>query len=147
MGVKWWIQGKYFDPQHPDEECDRTVKRSEDRYSAIITGRDSKDGPVWTATAKPGGKFPERGQTLVFDFSSKGGSKEVTGVWTGNGWEFPDGNRWWEASMYDAGLIGPDVVYEDMPEDKGVDSPEEGKFFEYPGDYPFPPEDRERPEE
>ena len=76
--------GTYEDTKgHPG--CFRKIIRS--GKAAIITGAD-EDGAPWKITATPDGK------NLLCDFSSKGGPKDVVGVWNGLGIVFPDGNFW-----------------------------------------------------
>ena len=79
------FSGEYSDPNHPG--CRRTVEAADDG-SATISGTDTPGGDVWTVNGKV------NGDTIVVDFSPKGGPKELTGkkVLVGIQWE--DGNIW-----------------------------------------------------
>mmetsp|Transcript_12332 Transcript_12332/g.28264 ORF Transcript_12332/g.28264 Transcript_12332/m.28264 type:complete len:169 (+) Transcript_12332:78-584(+) len=92
-----WI-GLYSDPMHPG--CRREVVV--DFAGVFIEGADGQPGCLkgeklerWTlpATYTPGS------DTLVIDFSPKGGPKDVKGTWDGNGIRFPDGNKWTRLSI------------------------------------------------
>eukprot|EP00443_Scrippsiella_acuminata_P031638 CAMPEP_0115218072 /NCGR_PEP_ID=MMETSP0270-20121206/26193_1 /TAXON_ID=71861 /ORGANISM="Scrippsiella trochoidea, Strain CCMP3099" /LENGTH=197 /DNA_ID=CAMNT_0002631985 /DNA_START=31 /DNA_END=624 /DNA_ORIENTATION=- len=103
--------GKYTDPQHPG--CPREIERQGKLVS--ITGYDAVPGPACGESASfsdlksmlkaaPVSEFDIKGQVkfnsdakqeqLLIDFSSKGGPKNVLGVWDGDGIKFPDGNKW-----------------------------------------------------
>eukprot|EP00435_Cladocopium_sp_Y103_P012493 s1200_g3.t1 len=83
--------GYYSDPQHPG--CTRKIEY--DGYGPmVVTGTDGNPGclgrgPVlWQM-----GLGEDGGDTLIFDFSSKGGPANVEGKWDGTGIVFPDGNK------------------------------------------------------
>lgn len=83
-----YIENEYDDPQHKD--CPRTVRILDDDVSKVkITGKDGKNGKEWTVFATTKDR-----EGLIVDFTPKGGPKDVKAEWTGNGWIFPDGNRW-----------------------------------------------------
>uniref|UniRef100_A0A7S1PK29 Uncharacterized protein n=1 Tax=Alexandrium catenella TaxID=2925 RepID=A0A7S1PK29_ALECA len=86
-----WV-GRYADPNHPG--CRREINIAYE--GVIVSGSDGTPGCLkgekqinWNLMAnwKPG-------DTLLFDFSSKGGPKDVEGKWEGDGIRFPDGNKW-----------------------------------------------------
>jgi len=101
--AKW--SGRYRDPKH--EGCLRQVKKVGGIFE--ITGTSNmdsskKDCPDGAKT-KPfylEGTLPFNGlgfvdtssDTMVIDFSSKGGPKDSQAKWDGNGIVFPDGNKW-----------------------------------------------------
>mmetsp|Transcript_15471 Transcript_15471/g.34068 ORF Transcript_15471/g.34068 Transcript_15471/m.34068 type:complete len:168 (-) Transcript_15471:75-578(-) len=93
IGPPW--AGRYSDPQHPN--CKRLI--SEVTLNGMrVDGRDGKPGcgegvkaEVWAIRAA----FKEQGSNeALFDFSFKGGPKDVVGKWDGSGIVFPDGNKW-----------------------------------------------------
>merc|ERR1719163_2295431 len=89
-----YVENEYTDPQHID--CPRTVKILDDDVRKVqITGKDSKNGKEWTVFATTA-----NGENMLVDFTPKGGPKDVEAKWTGNGWTFPDGNRWTVSSLY-----------------------------------------------
>lgn len=57
-------------------------------FNAIVTGNDVEGGPEWQCK----GKVVE--DTLVLDFSPRGGPSKVVAQRTGKGLEFPDGTVW-----------------------------------------------------
>merc|ERR1719152_57911 len=64
--------GSYADPMHPG--CKRKLIKQ--GKFVLIQGAD-EDGVKWQAKAVPSGN------SLLVDFSSKGGPKDVEGVWNG----------------------------------------------------------------
>lgn len=76
--------GLYTDPFHP--RCTRSV--SVKGSDVTISGTDVKGGDVWKIT----GKLSDSG--LSIDFSPKGGPNAVPAEWVGDGFKFPDGNKW-----------------------------------------------------
>lgn len=86
--------GYYSDPNHPG--CTRKIEQ-EDFGPMVVIGTDGNPGclgagrpTAWRITPK----FTPGSDTLVFDFSSKGGPANVEGKWDGTGIVFPDGNKW-----------------------------------------------------
>lgn len=86
--------GYYSDPQHPG--CTRKIEY--DGYGPmVVTGTDGNPGCLGRGPVKAFRIYPtyEPGKdTLIFDFSSKGGPANVEGKWDGTGIVFPDGNKW-----------------------------------------------------
>lgn len=100
--------GEYDDPNHPG--CLRSVKvvgpplRADGTRSAIplveVKGYDGKDGesmckarPTRDELWKVDGKLIAK-DSVVLDFSVKGGPSNLKGQWDGSGIVFPDGNKW-----------------------------------------------------
>merc|ERR1719201_46503 len=78
------LNGEYSDAGHPG--CFRKVVVQ--GGAAIITGAD-EDGKPWKVRGKV------EGATILVDFSSKGGPKDVVAkAVAGVGLVFPDGNKW-----------------------------------------------------
>jgi len=89
--------GSYSDPQHP--MCRRTLRFDQTTYQSIIV--EGKDGNPGCEKLK--GTIPwiikvnynsTRADTMIFDFSPKGGPSSVVGKWDKDGILFPDGNKW-----------------------------------------------------
>ena len=76
--------GTYNDPLHPGLPRKLVLAGS----NIIMTGKDEAGGKDWKVKGKPFGK------AIVFDFSPKGGDKEVIARWNGLGLAFEDGNVW-----------------------------------------------------
>ena len=76
--------GEYSDPNHPG--CKRTIEV--DGTSATISGTDTPDGEIWKVSGTVSG------DTIVVDFSPKGGPKELTGKSVPEGIRWEDGNVW-----------------------------------------------------
>lgn len=77
------FSGEYSDPNHPG------MKRSIEAVGSKIVIKGSDDGlNVWELTAVP------KGESVLIDFSPKGGPKDLLGKWDGSGIVFPDGNKW-----------------------------------------------------
>jgi hypothetical protein len=112
-GLSSPFTGEYDDPMHP--ECLRSVKvvgakqgpdgRRERRPSAYIKGVDNAEGtkacsgtPDLSSVWNLEGKVSEDGETIVIDFSPKGGPNRVVGTYddlgSAPGIVFPDGNKW-----------------------------------------------------
>eukprot|EP00416_Gambierdiscus_australes_P042358 CAMPEP_0171097214 /NCGR_PEP_ID=MMETSP0766_2-20121228/47271_1 /TAXON_ID=439317 /ORGANISM="Gambierdiscus australes, Strain CAWD 149" /LENGTH=189 /DNA_ID=CAMNT_0011556373 /DNA_START=63 /DNA_END=632 /DNA_ORIENTATION=+ len=97
-GARW--SGKYTDPKFPG--CERKITKSGDSF--IISGTSSSDGSKrcdpdaalkqWSITGmQPEGTFGAS-DTLIIDFSPRGGPKEVVATWDKDGILFPGGNKW-----------------------------------------------------
>merc|ERR1719313_387814 len=79
--------GTWYDPAHPG--CTRKIQLSGKK--AFITGAD-EDGKKWKVTGEI------KGDSLVIDFTPKGGPKDVEAKYViGKGLVFPDGNVWSKA--------------------------------------------------
>eukprot|EP00531_Pseudo-nitzschia_arenysensis_P016058 CAMPEP_0116129152 /NCGR_PEP_ID=MMETSP0329-20121206/7776_1 /TAXON_ID=697910 /ORGANISM="Pseudo-nitzschia arenysensis, Strain B593" /LENGTH=173 /DNA_ID=CAMNT_0003623409 /DNA_START=331 /DNA_END=852 /DNA_ORIENTATION=+ len=99
-GIKWedgniWpsvsFPGEYSDPNHPG--CKRTVNVHDG--GATISGTDepipaneSPEGKVWSVSGTVAG------DTIVVDFSPKGGPKGLKGQKVTEGIKWEDGNMW-----------------------------------------------------
>lgn len=92
-GVPWG--GYYDDPEHPG--CKRYVGVGSEQGSWRVSGRDAERGSrckygvkdvTWAVQATVAG------ESIVIDFSPKGGPKNLEGKWVGDGIQFPDGNKW-----------------------------------------------------
>mmetsp|Transcript_1867 Transcript_1867/g.4735 ORF Transcript_1867/g.4735 Transcript_1867/m.4735 type:complete len:156 (-) Transcript_1867:57-524(-) len=86
--------GKYTDPKHPG--CKREI--AVNGKTLAITGTDGKPGcgagveeKAWALSAR---LEEESGDSVLIDFSPKGGPKNLLGTWDTNGIKFPDGNKW-----------------------------------------------------
>lgn len=89
------FSGSYADPNHPN--CLREVQVVSPS-NADVTGTDGTpgcppdgSGRKWALTGKIDG------DTILIDFSPKGGPKNLKGVWEPSpvaGIRFPDGNLW-----------------------------------------------------
>ena len=88
------IAGYYSDPNHPN--CQRIIEVA--GTIASLTGTDGNpgcpsdgSGEVWTLKGKV------NGNTLLVDFSPKGGPPDLKGVYDATvpaGINWPDGNKW-----------------------------------------------------
>jgi len=79
--------GTWNDPAHPG--CTRKIKLA--GKTAFITGAD-EDGKKWEVRGEI------KGDSLVIDFTPKGGPKDVEAKYViGKGLVFPDGNVWSKA--------------------------------------------------
>eukprot|EP00440_Ansanella_granifera_P010444 gb/GFBE01011328.1/.p1 GENE.gb/GFBE01011328.1/~~gb/GFBE01011328.1/.p1 ORF type:complete len:174 (+),score=41.35 gb/GFBE01011328.1/:1-522(+) len=86
--------GSYNDPNHPG--CERRITKDGDQF--VISGTDNAEGK---AACEPGDKLikwetasiPD-GDTMVIDFSSKGGPANVEATLKKKSIAFPDGNEW-----------------------------------------------------
>ena len=99
--------GEFNDPQHPG--CLRSVKvvgapmRGDGTRSpfkgVIVKGTDGtcKERPARDAVWTLEGQL-KNDNTVLIDFSPKGGPKSLTGTWDKNGIVFPDGNKWVKVS-------------------------------------------------
>uniref|UniRef100_A0A7S2A4W8 Uncharacterized protein n=1 Tax=Trieres chinensis TaxID=1514140 RepID=A0A7S2A4W8_TRICV len=83
---------QYSDPKHPN--CKRAVVVKND-VDAFISGTDGTpgcpedgSGNVWRLTGTV------EDNTILVDFSPKGGPANLKGVWDGSGIKWPDGNKW-----------------------------------------------------
>ena len=90
--------GTYLDPNHPG--CTRTIK-AVSATEIGITGFDAAAGeghPCNGKTDIPWGPLDGKvtGDTIVIDFSPKGGPSDLTGTWTPNSKRitWADGNYW-----------------------------------------------------
>lgn len=83
--VAWGRGIDYSDPNHPKGYRSITVKGSE----VLIEGNDdAPTGKAWSLVGKADG------DSILIDFSPKGGPKDLLGKFDGSGIVFPDGNRW-----------------------------------------------------
>mmetsp|Transcript_49720 Transcript_49720/g.96042 ORF Transcript_49720/g.96042 Transcript_49720/m.96042 type:complete len:165 (-) Transcript_49720:78-572(-) len=87
------LAGYYADPFHPG--CKRQFVV--DEGDVKIRGRDGEpdclkgtQGPNWVLPVQ----WKLGSETIIIDFSPKGGPKSVVGTWVGDGIVFPDGNKW-----------------------------------------------------
>lgn len=88
------FSGSYADPFHPN--CQRVVQVQ--GSNAFLSGTDGNpgcppdgSGKAWKLTGKVDG------DTILVDFSPKGGPADLKGVWdasTPPGIVWPDGNKW-----------------------------------------------------
>jgi len=78
--------GSYSDPNHPGMARKIYPLPGEDDQ-VLIKGTDDGSS-FWMLTAEP------HDDTIVIDFSSKGGPADLEGKWDGSGIAFPDGNKW-----------------------------------------------------
>jgi len=92
-GVPWG--GYYDDPEHPG--CKRYVGVGSEQGTWRVSGRDAERGSrckygvkdvTWAVQATVSG------ESILIDFSPKGGPKSLEGKWVGDGIQFPDGNKW-----------------------------------------------------
>lgn len=100
------FQGVYSDPKHPKGY---RVLVSKGKSAANMELSDGeKDSKVFNLPVKV------KGSNLTFDFSPKGGPKDVVGVLASDGKSitFPDGNKWPK-------LSGVEGVYSDPNHPKG----------------------------
>ena len=87
--------GSYADPNHPN--CLREVRMITPSQAAV-TGTDGTPGCPPDGSGRPWsltGKVEQ--DTILIDFSPKGGPKNLKGVWEPSpvpGIRFPDGNLW-----------------------------------------------------
>jgi aflatoxin B1 aldehyde reductase len=84
------MNGFYSDANHPDGFRKLTVNGDS---TITIEGNDNggaASGVEWTLTGSVG----EEANTILIDFSPKGGPKDLIGKFDGSGIVFPDGNRW-----------------------------------------------------
>eukprot|EP00440_Ansanella_granifera_P012245 gb/GFBE01013313.1/.p1 GENE.gb/GFBE01013313.1/~~gb/GFBE01013313.1/.p1 ORF type:complete len:196 (+),score=38.53 gb/GFBE01013313.1/:1-588(+) len=119
--ARW--SGIYDDPKHPG--CERKITM--DGADFVISGTSSRDGskscepgsPVktWVLVATKPGKTDDvmagPSDTLLIDFSKKGGPKDAVAKWDGDGILFPDGNKWTKIKRKPGGL------YTDAPKSPG----------------------------
>lgn len=84
------FEGNYADPKHPG--CARAIASN-----GVVSGTDGTPGCENGEPQQPwnlSGKIFEDEKKIFIDFSPKGGPKDLTGEWVGNGVRFPDGNVW-----------------------------------------------------
>ncbi|GHP03091.1 hypothetical protein PPROV_000184600 [Pycnococcus provasolii] len=84
------FEGNYADPKHPG--CARAIASN-----GVVSGTDGTPGCENGEPQRPwnlSGKIFEDEKKIFIDFSPKGGPKDLTGEWVGNGVRFPDGNVW-----------------------------------------------------
>jgi len=96
------IEGSYSDPNHPG--CARYIQVL-DQTTGEVTGNDAPDG------SEPWGPLNAiiDGQTVVVDFSPKGGPSDLTGTYTtpegeNAGITWADGNRWTQLKVKDSSV-------------------------------------------
>jgi len=85
--------GSYSDPKHPN--CKRNIAVEKGNPTAQISGTDGNpgcpvggEGKTWALSGRVDG------DSLLVDFSPKGGPKDLKGTWDGDGIRWPDGNKW-----------------------------------------------------
>jgi len=96
----WRSQGVWFDPKHPDGY--RTIRVLKGCKGGVMTLSDgvSKEEMLEEKVEKTYNDIPVKlndiDNNLTFDFSFKGGPKDVVGVLSDDGKKltFPDGNTW-----------------------------------------------------
>jgi len=83
---------QYSDPKHPN--CKRIIAAKSDG-TASLSGTDGNpacpedgSGTVWRLPGEV------EGNTILVDFTAKGGPPNLKGVWDGDGIKWPDGNKW-----------------------------------------------------
>jgi len=80
------VSGTWKDPAHPGGYRKITLQGK----SAIVNGAD-EDGKPWKV------RGTVNGNSIIFDFTPKGGPKDVEGKFVvGKGIVFPDGNTWYQ---------------------------------------------------
>jgi len=80
------VSGTWKDPAHPGGYRKITLQGK----SAIVNGAD-EDGKPWKV------RGTVQGNSIIFDFTPKGGPKDVEGKFVvGKGIVFPDGNTWYQ---------------------------------------------------
>ena len=85
--------GRYSDPNHPGGIRDITLldtKVGEFRLAQITGGGGRGEPASFQLPAMI--QMPDK--RIVIDFSSKGGPKDLPGLWDKDGIRFPDGNKW-----------------------------------------------------
>jgi hypothetical protein len=86
------FSGSYSDPNHPN--CQRVVTVN-GISTLTIKGTDGNPGcPVGGAGKEWALDGKLDGNSILVDFSPKGGPKNLKGVWAGDGIRWPDGNKW-----------------------------------------------------
>jgi hypothetical protein len=85
--------GSYSDPNHPN--CQRIIEVTKGSKTASLKGTDGNpgcpadgSGKEWKLTGQI------KGDSILIDFSPKGGPADLEGKWDGTGIKFPDGNKW-----------------------------------------------------
>eukprot|EP00617_Octactis_speculum_P026825 CAMPEP_0185771924 /NCGR_PEP_ID=MMETSP1174-20130828/65982_1 /TAXON_ID=35687 /ORGANISM="Dictyocha speculum, Strain CCMP1381" /LENGTH=140 /DNA_ID=CAMNT_0028457953 /DNA_START=75 /DNA_END=497 /DNA_ORIENTATION=- len=89
--------GRYSDPNHPGGIRDITFSdTSLGGFQLVkVTGGGGRGEPavfVLNGMAGPCGRGDQ--MCITIDFSPKGGPRDFTGYWDGDGIKFPDGNKW-----------------------------------------------------
>jgi hypothetical protein len=88
------FSGSFADPEHPN--CQRVI--TVNGKNAKVAGTDGNPGCPADGSGKKwqlSGKID--GDSIVFDFSPKGGPADLEGVWDASspvGIKWPDGNKW-----------------------------------------------------
>mmetsp|Transcript_52146 Transcript_52146/g.145537 ORF Transcript_52146/g.145537 Transcript_52146/m.145537 type:complete len:192 (+) Transcript_52146:133-708(+) len=85
--------GRYSDPNHPGCKRELVV----DLPGVVINMRDGEPGCLRGEKQKEYRlpvKYKPGADTILVDFSAKGGPKDVEAKWDGDGILFPDGNKW-----------------------------------------------------
>ena len=85
------LNGTYSDPNHPNGT--RQVIAHKDHLT--IKGRDEKNGSLWVINGDI------QGNTIILDFSSKGGPASITATYDNQGITFSDGNTWVKKPRHD----------------------------------------------
>ncbi|KAJ9440211.1 hypothetical protein DIPPA_13331 [Diplonema papillatum] len=97
------FEGYYEDPKH--HMCPRRITISDSAVS--VKGHDEKNVD-WEMKGRVAG------ETIVVDFSPKGGPQDIVGKWEGDGIRWPDDNKW--EKKKDPGTFNPkcfEGYYED----------------------------------
>lgn len=93
LGEQSVFVGTYTDPNHPGGT--RTVELLDTKIGefqlARVTGGGGRGEPT-SFTLPAMVQLPDK--KITIDFSPKGGPKDFSGTWDGNGIRFPDGNKW-----------------------------------------------------
>ncbi|CAE8599435.1 unnamed protein product [Polarella glacialis] len=96
--------GRYTDPNHPGGYREIILSNTKlgNFQLATLKGDDAAGTPAFLLDAMVSPS--EKGPSILIDFSSKGGPKDVAGVWEKDGITFPDGNHWPKVNLSDADL-------------------------------------------
>ena len=96
------VSGTYGDPNHPD--CPRAIQQELKKPVISINGYDAEGGEGVACTQENAVKWPEavsgtvdeKTNTLVADFSPKGGPSNLKGTWNNTHIQWEDGNYWFK---------------------------------------------------
>lgn len=104
------FQGVFSDPKHPKGYRVLVAKGSSSAIMTLSDGKpkDGSEAKLFNLPVKVKQDKKEGRTLLTFDFSPKGGPKDMTGILSadGNSIKFPDGNTW----KKNTGVVG---VYKD----------------------------------
>lgn len=86
------FDGSYSDPKHPN--CLRAIEVVGGK-NAKISGTDGTPGCPADGSGKGWNLVGKvQGDSILVDFTPKGGPPGLKGVFVGDGIEWPDGNKW-----------------------------------------------------